>query len=206
MFTQHPVLKAFHKLGEYRTYADDRGRCFGSSFEVDRDQCEFYAPERICLWRCPGCGRLCLEVDREIAYPLGSSVEPNQHMPTDAQDIFREAQGIINASPRAACAMLRVCVERMVNARKPQGKNLAEKTESLNLPDNMRKLANVCRLVGNDAVHSNAINFSVGSDEALAVSEALTRFANRLADELFGMQEEADALEERIKSARARNK
>ena len=206
MFTQHPVLKGFHKRGEYRTYADGYGRSIGSSFEVERDQCEFYAPEHVCLWRCPGCGRLCLEVDGRIAYPMGSSVEPNQHMPADAQAVFREAQRIINASPRAACAMLRVCVERMVNAKMPKGKSLAEKTEALNLPVNMRKLANACRLVGNDAVHSNVIDFSVGSEEATAVSEALTRFSNRLADELFGMQEEADALEERIKSARARNK
>lgn len=102
--------------------------------------------------------------------------------------------------------MLRICVERMVNAADAEGDNLSKKIESLNLPPKMANLAHACRLVGNDAVHNNAIDFSVGSDEALAVSGALSRFANRLAEELFGMAAEADEWTAKIEATRPKKK
>lgn len=128
-------------------------------------------------------------------------MEPNEFMPQDAKDVFIEAQGIINASPRAACAMLRICVERMVNAKTTQGKTLAEKMKNLDLTEKTRKIATICRLIGNDAVHGNVIDFSVGSEEARVVSQALTKFANRLADELFETQ--SDEFEAKIMAAKA---
>ena len=94
----------------------------------------------------------------------------------------------------------------MVNARGTQGSNLATKIESLNLPPKLVKLATACRLVGNDAVHNNVIVFSVGSDEAQAVSGALSRFANRLAEELFGMAAEADEWTAKIEATRPKKK
>lgn len=206
IFTQHPVLKCFLKAGELRTYADDYGRTYGTSFRSITDECEFYAPELVCLWRCPNCKNLTLEVAGEIVFPTGSGIPAVDCMPQEAKEVFEEAQSIINLSPRAACAMLRICVERMVNAAEAQGGNLSQKIESLNLPPKLTKLAHACRLVGNDAVHNNVIDFSVGSDEAQAVSGALSRFANRLAEELFGMAAEADEWTAKIEATRPKKK
>lgn len=206
VFTQHPVLRCFHKAGEQRTYADSRWRDYGSSFYVEKTECEFLAPEKVTLWRCPSCGNLALGISGKVVYPIGSNVRPVDCMPPDAKEVFIESQAIIKASPRASCALLRVCVERMVNARGTQGSNLATKIESLNLPPKLVKLATACRLVGNDAVHNNVIDFSVGSEEAQAVSGALTRFANRIAEELFGMAAEADEWTAKIEATRPKKK
>lgn len=206
IFTQHPVLKCFFKGGEMRTYADNYGRAFGSGFRIERDECEFYEPEQVCLWRCPNCRKLVLEVAGKISYPTGSGISAVDCMPQEAKEVFEEAQSIINLSPRAACAMLRICVERMVNASGAEGGNLDRKINSLGLPATMASVAHACRLVGNDAVHNNAIDFSMGSDEALAVSGALSRFANRLAEELFGMAAEADEWTAKIEAARPNKK
>lgn len=159
IFTQHPVLKCFFKGGEMRTYADNYGRAFGSGFRIERDECEFYEPEQVCLWRCPNCRKLVLEVAGKISYPTGSGISAVDCMPQEAKEVFEEAQSIINLSPRAACAMLRICVERMVNASGAEGGNLDRKINSLGLPATMASVAHACRLVGNDAVHNNAIDF-----------------------------------------------
>ena len=206
IFTQHPVLKCFLKAGELRTYADDYGRTYGTGFRSDADECEFYAPELVCLWRCPNCKKLTLEINGKISYPIGSGIPAVDCMPQDAKEVFEEAQSIINLSPRAACAMLRICVERMVNASGAKGGNLDDKINSLGLPATMARMAHACRLVGNDAVHNAVIDFSVGSDEAQAVSGALSRFANRLAEELFGMAAEADEWTAKIEATRPKKK
>ena len=163
---------------------------------------EFIDPTVFLSGVCRSCGQVVIYKGLDLVYPIAKGISAVDCMPKDAKKIFKEAQSIINLSPRAACAMLRICVERMVNASEAKGGNLAAKINSLNLPPKMTKLAHACRLVGNDAVHSNVIDFSVGSDEAQAVSGALSRFANRLAEELFGMAEEADEWTAKIEAAR----
>ena len=155
---------------------------------------------------CRGCGRVVLFEHNKLVFPIGGGIPATSCMPSDAKEVFEEAQQIINLSPRAACAMLRICVERMVNATEANGRTLADKINSLNLPPKMAKLAHACRLIGNDAVHDNVIDFSIDSEEAQAVSGALSRFANRIAEELFGIVEEADEWTAKIEAARANRK
>lgn len=155
---------------------------------------------------CRGCGKVVLFEGGKLVFPTGGGIPAAECMPKDAKEVFEEAQSIINLSPRAACAMLRICVERMVNAAEAKGDNLAQKIESLNLPPKLTKLAHACRLVGNDAVHNAVIDFSAGSEEAKAVSGALTRFANRIAEELFGMAAEADEWTAKIEATRPKKK
>jgi hypothetical protein len=162
--------------------------------------CEYYVAV------CRGCKRIALFEKDKLVFPTGSGIPAAECMPQEAKEVFEEAQSIINLSPRAACAMLRICVERMVNASGAKGGNLDEKINSLGLPATMARLAHACRLVGNDAVHNSVIDFSVGSDEALAVSGALSRFANRLAEELFGMAAEADEWTAKIEATRPKKK
>lgn len=153
---------------------------------------------------CRSCGQVVIYKGFDLVYPIPKGIPPVECMPEEAKVVFRESQNVFGLSPRASCAMLRICVERMVKATDSKGNNLSQKIDSLNLPPTLTKLAHACRLVGNDAVHDNVIDFSVGSEEAKAVSEALAKFANRLAEELFGMAREADELTAKIEAARAK--
>lgn len=151
---------------------------------------------------CRNCGQVVIYKQFDLVYPVMNGIPPVDCMPDEAKEVFKESQDIIGLSPRAACALLRICVERMINATGAKGGNLAAKLDSLKLPPKLASLARACRLVGNDAVHNNVIDLSVGSDEAKVVSEALSRFANRIAEELFGMAEEADEWIAKIEAAR----
>lgn len=155
---------------------------------------------------CRSCGQVVIYKGLDLAYPIPKGIPPVDCMPDAAKEVFRESQDIIELSPRAACAMLRICVERMVNAAEAKGDNLAQKIESLNLPPKLTKLAHACRLVGNDAVHNAVIDFSIGSKEAKVVSGVLTRFANRIAEELFGLAAEADEWTAKIEATRPKKK
>lgn len=200
-----PVIKLLKT--EAIAYLNQSG---GDSGDLDnwktREAFSFFKRNEYAIGICHACGQATLFKNENILYPLSSGISPVECMPEDAKNAFRESQSILMLSPRAACAMLRVCVERMVNATDAKGGNLAEKIESLGLPQTLVKLATACRLVGNDAVHNNVIDLSVGSEEAKVVSEALSRFANRIAEELFGMANEADEWISKIDTARKTKK
>ena len=181
---------------------DDNGRGWGESFGQPEDECEFFAPEVLCVWHCPECHGLVVVAKGERTYPMGTNIPAAEAMPDDAKEAFSEAQQISGVSPRSACAMLRVCVERMVNAKVPGKAPLVNKVEHAELSPSLKKLATACRLVGNQAVHGNEIDFSIENPEAAVIASALSTFANRLADELFGMPQNADDLIAKIEAAR----
>ena len=116
--------------------------------------------ETIAISRCMNCNELSVWVNGKIVYPESSKIEPNIDMPVKAKNFFLEAQSIIGRSPRAACALLRLSLEEIVNHLKGTGKNLVEKIDSLTLPEEMMTLFNACRLYGNQASHPGVIDFN----------------------------------------------
>ena len=186
LFTQHPVLLAFMRDREGRTL-DTRGRVYNDTFKVIASECEFYPPEKVCLWRCPNCGSGVIQINSEIVYPTGSGIRPAPNMPENVRTVFGEAQAIANASPRAACALLRVCLERLVTEAGGKGDRLVQKIESLGLTPRMKKLCDACRLVGNEAVHRETFDFSISNPEARALAVNLSAFINRLTEEFFDL-------------------
>lgn len=163
-------------------------------------------PSDYCVMRCTNCGEITLWKDEKLVYPSGNKMSPEACMPDAAKEVFNEAQNIFSASPRAACAMLRMCVERMVDEKGIKGENLEIRINKLGLPNNLLPLATACRLVGNKAIHTNLIDFSVSNEESFARAHALSKFANRLADELFGITAEAERLIAEIEAAKAKKK
>ena len=101
-----------------------------------------------------------------MVFPLGVRYQPPKTMPEDAQKLFVEAQRISTISPRAACVLSRVCLERIVDVAGADipGFNpndpLYKKILSLNLGDNMQKICDACRLTGNAGAHAGTVVFS----------------------------------------------
>ena len=75
----------------------------------------FFHPKRVFVTECCSCGNLVFWENGEIQYPVRNGIIPAEDMPEDAKEVFNEAQAIIALSPRAACALLRVCLERIVD-------------------------------------------------------------------------------------------
>ena len=64
---------------------------------------------------CQNCDRPIIWIDDEYVYPEIIGIEANADMPEAVKALYNEAAIIYNKSPRAACALLRLAVERLCN-------------------------------------------------------------------------------------------
>lgn len=117
---------------------------------------------------CLTCSRPSIWTDEKMVYPDVLGIEPHSDMPEKAREIFCEAQAVIGKSPRASCALLRMCLEVLVNELNGKGKNLYERIESLNLPPELNEVFKACRIIGNQAAHPGEINFDPQEGKDLA--------------------------------------
>ena len=122
-------------------------------------------------------------------------------MPESARDLYIEAGNVLDASPRAAAALLRMCTEDVVKTLTPDlgnkktlNQRIGHLVKEHNLPDRVQQALDVLRIAGDNAVHSPTIN--LGDDmetatalfdlvdvivaEMLSPKEATNRFYDRL--------------------------
>lgn len=131
---------------------------------------------RVCAAYCRACDQPSIWLDGKMVFPDVLGIEPHSDMPDKAREIFCEAQAVSGKSPRAACALLRICLEVLVSELGGEGKTLFEKVESLNLPPDLKEVFQACRIVGNQASHPGEINFDSPEGKELAVT--LSSFIN----------------------------
>lgn len=200
-----PIVKSMKKA----TYEPDRVRDPFDQRPVDlnpEDFFEFYDLTRYAITRCSHCGGLMFWADEKPVYPSGSGIKPVKCMPDNVREVFCEAQAITTLSPRAAWALLRVCLERLVVSLGAKGENLELKVQSLGLSKRLQMLCDACRLAGNEAVHKEGFDFSQSYEESLAMTFALSNFINHLADEFIGLEIRTEEIIRRLKEARAKKK
>lgn len=167
----------------------------GETYEaVPTDFFEFFQPSEYLVKVCTHCGKITLWENCDMVYPYGTSIQPSEHMPEDIANVFREAQSITNLSPRAACALLRVCLEKLATQAGGVDGPLAKKIESLGLSPRMKKLAEACRLTGNEAMHGDYFDLDITEEELIDNAYAVSGFINRLTEEFFGLEAETNEL------------
>lgn len=135
-------------------------------------------------------------------------------MPGKAKRVFKEAQSLMQLSPRSCCALLRLCVEEIVNyVGAEQGlKNfdpdwiLARRIEALAIPEALTQQLTACRVIGNDAAHPGVLDFS-GEDSG-KVAVLLSHAVNNLCACLIGpfdLKKLADEVEAERKARKNKN-
>ena len=135
-----------------------------------------YSKNVVSVAFCRACKKPSIWLDEKMVYPDVLGIDPHPDMPNKAKEIFCEAQSVIGRSPRASCALLRLCLEILVSELDGKGKTLYEKVESLNLPPELEDVFRACRIVGNQAAHPGVINFD--SQEGKDLANTLSGFIN----------------------------
>jgi hypothetical protein len=65
--------------------------------------------------RCYSCNNISIWRADDLIYPVSKvSIAPNEGMPSDVRNDFLEANEILNKSPRGAAALLRLCIQKLL--------------------------------------------------------------------------------------------
>lgn len=126
---------------------------------------------------CVRCKQYAVWVGNRMIYPSASTAPlPSEEMPEDVKEDFSEARNIVNLSPRAAAALLRLSLQKLMPHLGERGKNLNEGIANLvkrGLPEKIQKALDSVRVIGNNAVHPGQINLKDDEETAIVLFELI---------------------------------
>jgi len=126
---------------------------------------------------CQRCNKRAVWVEGKMVYPgVSMAPLPSEDMPEDIQKDFSEARSVVNSSSRAAAALLRLSLQKLMVDLGEKGKNLNDDVASLvkkGLPEKIQKALDSVRVIGNNAVHPGQIDLRDNETIAIALFELI---------------------------------
>jgi len=122
---------------------------------------------------CSKCKDYHVWIGQDIVYPAPSAApKPTDDMPDKVRDDFNEARLIVDDSPKAAAALLRLAMEKLVqdltgNEDQSLYAGIGELVEEERIDERIQKALDSVRVTGNDYVHAGEIYSPDDRDTAL---------------------------------------
>lgn len=163
--------------------------------------------------KCAHCHRLTAWRDDMLIYPRASVAPmPSDDMPEEVAVDFREARDVLDVSPRASAALLRLALQKLCRHLGERGKDINHDIGQLvkkGLSPQVQQAMDAVRIVGNNAVHPGELDMQDNQDTAvqlfslvnMVIYEMITR--PREIARLYGNlpQSARDAVEQRDKAS-----
>ena len=147
-------------------------------------------------------------IDDEYIYPQKQAIEPNIDMPPSVKSLFEEAGKIYSLSPRAACALLRLAIDRLCNELGENDRDINKNIGAMvskGLPPRIQQALDVVRVVGNKAVHPGTIAFDVDDENtALMLMKLLNMIVDYMISQPKALDEMYNQLTDSIKTSIAK--
>ena len=147
---------------------------------------------KLYIARCCNCGKKIVWIDNEYIYPNIVAEEVNPDLPESVKQLYNEAGVIYNQSPRAACALLRLAIDRLCNelgeTDRDINKNIGALVEK-GLPKKVQQALDFVRVVGNKAVHPGVIAFDVDDTNT---AKTLMRLINMIGQNMITAPKDID--------------
>ena len=143
---------------------------------------------------CSHCNNFTLWLNEKIIYPqLSRAPQPTEDMPLGVKETFLEAREIVIKSPRAASALLRLSLQKLIKHLGEKSRNL--ETAVLNLVDHglsktFYDALLVVRVIGKNAVKPGVIN----SKDDVKTAIALFNLLNMLVESTITQQRKVNQL------------
>lgn len=120
----------------------------------------------------------------QVVYPISSTAPmPITDMPEEIKDDYMEARAVVDLSPRAAAALLRLAVQKLMPLLGAKGKNINDDIAYLvskGLSVEIQQALDVLRVIGNESVHPGEINLNDDRETAIALFELLNLIVERM--------------------------
>ena len=150
------------------------------------------------ILKCSCCSKKIIWIDDDFIYPEIQQEEPNPDMPETVLALYKEAGLIYTKSPRAACALLRLAIDKLCNELGETDKDINKNIAGLvkkGLSIKIKKALDIVRVIGNKAVHPGEIAFDVDDIET---ARLLFNLINKIVDGLITEPKELDGLFDKL--------
>jgi hypothetical protein len=149
-----------------------------------RSHCNYFL-HNVSLSQCYNCDEVSIWISSAFAWPQrGEGPPPNPDLPEQVLKDYEEASKILHLSPRGACAILRLAIQRLCIYLGEEGKKLNEDIASLvkkGLPPQVQQALDVVRVTGNNAVHPGRMDLS----DDPATADSLLRLLNVIGERMI---------------------
>ena len=154
--------------------------------------------EYVIIASCLHCKGKTTWINDQYVYPDIVAEEANPDMPEPVKQLYNEAGLIYSKSPRAACALLRLGIDRLCNELGENDRDINKNIRALvkkGLPQSVQQALDVVRVVGNKAVHPGQIAFDVDNKETAI---ALMKLVNLITVRMITEPKEIDSMFEQL--------
>lgn len=153
-----------------------------------------FSDQKFMVSYCERCKGTTIWFGDKIIFPYNSTIEPpNIDLPNEIKDDYNEAATIVNMSPRAAAALLRLCIQKLCKHLGEKGIDINSDIKELvkkGLPNKVQEALDSVRVIGNEAVHPGEINLKDGNETA----QQLFKLVNIIATKLISEPKEIDSI------------
>ena len=135
-----------------------------------------------------------------MVYPaVRHSEPPNDDLPEEIKPDYNEASTVLPLSPRAAAALLRLCIQKLCQfvLKHDRTGNLnldIGKLVERGLDKRIQRALDVVRVIGNEAIHPGVLDLRDDIDTA----NELFTLVNLIADAMITQPKRLDAMYEKI--------
>jgi hypothetical protein len=147
---------------------------------------------------CAHCTAYTYWHNERMIVPAGAPVEPpHPDLPEECQPEYEEARAVFSQSPRAAAALLRLCIQKLLPRLGESGENINSDIRALvakGLPVAVQRALDYCRVVGNNAVHPGEIELN----DSPEVAQQLFAMINFIIEDRITRPREIDELYTRL--------
>lgn len=149
---------------------------------------------------CNRCNNVAIWYNDKMVYPISKTApNPNEDLPSEIKEDFEEARDIVERSPRAACALLRLCIEKICNEQIRGSGDLNEKIKKLvgqGLDSRIQKSLDAVRVIGGEAIHPLTMDLKDNPNTA----KSLFNIVNVIADWAYTQKKNIDSIYEDLPS------
>jgi hypothetical protein len=129
-----------------------------------------------------------------LIYPLKlTSPLPHKDLPESCKSEYDEARHVLPFSPRAAAALLRLCIQKLCKELGASGESINKDIGELvknGMDSRIQKALDVVRVTGNNAVHPGTMDLT--DDDELV--NKLFKLVNLIVEEMITKPKEIDTL------------